>query len=63
MNIPVAADGSVSWLPPVAAADDYGLLRAEMDCVVVMSACPQDIIPINGAARIPTSVRFMLEPS
>ena len=63
MNIPVAADGRVSWLPPVAAAGDHVLLRAEMDCVVVMSACPQDIVPINGAERRPTSVSFVLEPS
>jgi uncharacterized protein YcgI (DUF1989 family) len=29
-------------------------LRAEMDCVLALSACPQDMIPINGASMHPT---------
>jgi uncharacterized protein len=36
------------------AALHYLILRAELDCVVAMSACPQDTLPINGAARQPT---------
>lgn len=47
MNIPVKPDYSVEWLPPVSKAGDYVEIRAEMDVVVVMSACPQDIVPIN----------------
>jgi uncharacterized protein YcgI (DUF1989 family) len=31
-------------------------IKALMDCVVVMSACPQDIIPIN--ALNPLEVEF-----
>jgi len=56
MNIPVAADGGVDWLPPVSKAGDYVDLRAEMDCVAVMSACPQDIVPIND--NRPVEVHF-----
>lgn len=48
MNIPVHPDGSIEWLPPVSQPGDHVLLRAEIDCIVVMSACPQDMIPING---------------
>ena len=33
---------------------DYVLLRAEMDCVIAFSACPQDMVPINGVACLPT---------
>jgi uncharacterized protein YcgI (DUF1989 family) len=47
MNIPVKPDYRVEWLPPVSKAGDYVEIRAEMDVVVVMSACPQDIVPIN----------------
>ncbi len=47
MNIPVKPDYSVEWLPPVSKAGDYVEIRAEMGVVVVMSACPQDIVPIN----------------
>lgn len=56
MNIPVAADGSIQWLPPVSAAGDQVVLLAEMDCVFVMSACPQDIIAIN--ANNPVEAHF-----
>lgn len=54
MNIPVQADGSLSFDPPVCKQGDYLLLRAEMDCIIVFSACPQDIVPINGVACQPT---------
>jgi uncharacterized protein YcgI (DUF1989 family) len=29
-------------------------LRAEMDCVLALSACPQDMVPINGLSMRPT---------
>ena len=48
MNIPVAADGSISFQPTVSKASDYVLLRAEMDVVMAFSSCPQDILPINS---------------
>ena len=56
MNIPVDQDNGIQWLPPVSKAGDHVVLRAEMDCVVVMSACPQDIIPINN--KQPVAVHF-----
>lgn len=43
MNIPVQPDGSLSFEPPVCQPGNYVLLRAELDCVVACSACPQDI--------------------
>jgi uncharacterized protein YcgI (DUF1989 family) len=33
-------------------------LRAEMDCLVAFSACPQDMIPINGLGMTPTAAHF-----
>lgn len=58
MNIPVGPDGHVSWRPSLASPGSHVLLRAEMDLVVVFSACPQDIVPINGADCVPKSVHF-----
>ena len=58
MNIPVKADCSLTFEPPVCKPGDYVLLRAEMDCVVAFSACPQDIVPINGVACTPTEAHF-----
>ncbi len=60
MNIPVAPDGSVSFEPPVSRPGDHLTLRAEMDCVVVFSACPQDIVPINGVDCVPTEAHFQV---
>ena len=58
MNIPIAPDLSIDWRPPVARPGDQVLLRAEMDCYVALSACPQDIVPINGQACSPVEVHF-----
>jgi uncharacterized protein YcgI (DUF1989 family) len=58
MNIPVHADGHLSFEPPLCKAGDFVVLRAEMDCIVAFSACPQDILPINGIACTPTEAHF-----
>ena len=50
MNIPVGPDGRIEWGEPLSKAGDHVLLRAVIDCIVVMSACPQDMVPINGTA-------------
>ena len=60
MNIPVAPDGSVSFEPPVSGPGDYIVLRAEMDCVIAFSACPQDVVPINGVDCAPTEAHFQI---
>jgi uncharacterized protein len=58
MNIPVGAGGALGWEPAPTQAGDSITLRAEMDCIVVVSACPQDIVPIND--RNPTSIAIEL---
>ena len=37
---------------------DHVVLRAELDCVVAMSACPQDILPINGKTGKTTEAHY-----
>jgi uncharacterized protein YcgI (DUF1989 family) len=61
MNIPVNADRSIARLPPSTKPGDYLKLRAEMDLVVVISACPQDMTVINGIDRTPRDVHFAIE--
>ncbi len=63
MNIPVEADGSVRFEPPVSQPGNYLTLRAEMDCIVAFSACPQDMVPINGADCVPTEAHFQIIPA
>jgi uncharacterized protein YcgI (DUF1989 family) len=48
MNIPVKNGVSISFEPPLGKAGDSISFRAEMDAVVGFSACPQDMLPING---------------
>jgi uncharacterized protein len=58
MNIPWTANGTLSFDPPVSTPGSYVVLRAEMDLVIAFSACPQDILPINGRAGRPTEAHF-----
>lgn len=59
MNTPVKdAEGTIDWLPSPTKSGDYVTLRAELDLVLVVSACPQDIMRINGGR--PTAVAIEL---
>ena len=58
MNIPLTPEGAIDWRPTVSSPGDRVTLRAEMDCIVVMSACPQDMVPINGADMTPVELAF-----
>jgi uncharacterized protein YcgI (DUF1989 family) len=58
MNIPVLDGNAIDFRPPVSTPGSFVTLRAEMDCVVAFSACPQDMIPINGADMTPVSAHF-----
>jgi uncharacterized protein YcgI (DUF1989 family) len=58
MNIPVIDGDHIAFRPPVSTPGSYVTLRAEMDCILAFSACPQDMIPINGVAMRPTEAHF-----
>src|SRR5689334_6979237 len=58
MNIPVVDGNRVEIRPPVSTPGSYVVFRAEMDCVVAFSACPQDLVPVNGLALRPTEAHF-----
>jgi len=58
MNIPWTGQGELSFEPPVSTPGSYISLRAEMDLVIAFSACPQDILPINGRACRPAEAHF-----
>lgn len=60
MNTPVVDGVSVDWRPPVSKPGDHVVLRAELDCIVALSACPQDMVPINGAGMTPTEAHFQV---
>jgi uncharacterized protein YcgI (DUF1989 family) len=59
MNIPVRADGSIGWEPALTRPGDSITFRAERDCLVVLSACPQDIVVINNRAPGPLELELL----
>lgn len=60
MNIAILPEGKLDWRPPVSRPGDTISLRAEMDCTVVFSACPMDLLPINGQEGEPTEAHFRI---
>jgi uncharacterized protein len=59
MNIPVGINGELSWLPAVSRPGDAVTFKAEMDCAVVVSACPMDLNSINGERLSPLAVEVV----
>lgn len=59
MNIPVGVDGSLGWEPAPTSAGESVTFRAELDCFVVVSACPQDIVPINAGEPTPIEIELL----
>jgi len=61
MNIPWTGRGGLSFAaPPKPVPGSYVVLRAEMDLTIAFSACPQDILPINGVAGRPVEAHFTI---
>jgi uncharacterized protein YcgI (DUF1989 family) len=60
MNVPVGADGSTRFAPPVSRPGDRMSFRADADCIAVMSACPQDLTPVNGEGVAPDRLEFIV---
>jgi len=61
MNIPWTPAGALAWAEPVSTPGSYVRFRAEMDLVIAFSACPQDILPINGVTGKTTEAHFEIE--
>jgi len=58
MNAPVKPDGSIAIEQPVSKPGDFIELRAEMDCIIAISNCPQERNPCN--AYRPTKLGVMV---
>jgi hypothetical protein len=55
-NSSIKSDGALIIEPPIAPPGSHVTLRTEMECIVVFSACPQDMAPTNGADMTPKPV-------
>lgn len=58
MNVPVTADGQLSFADGISGAGKYVEMRAEMDVIVLISNCPQLNNPCNGYN--PTPVQLLI---
>jgi len=59
MNVPVQGD-RVTLGSPLSRPGDHVLLRALTDVVMVFSACPMDLLPVNGPDMRPKSVHYSI---
>lgn len=48
MNVPIKDNKTLSWEAPTTKAGQYITFKAEMDLIIVFSACPNDVMAING---------------
>ncbi|MBE3014152.1 urea carboxylase-associated family protein [Microbispora sp. NEAU-D428] len=56
MRIPVEESGRLAWLPATSRPGDAVTFEAVMDCLIVVSACPQDVVGINGHLPTPLAI-------
>jgi uncharacterized protein YcgI (DUF1989 family) len=56
MDVRPGPAGDLAWTPASTKPGDFVLFEAAIDCVVVLSACPQDIAPVNHGGPTPLIV-------
>jgi uncharacterized protein len=59
MNTPALPDGAIAWRPAATRAGDHVVLRAELDLILAVSACPQDIVAINEKNPTPIAIELL----
>jgi uncharacterized protein len=57
-NIAVV-DGDLDWRTALTEAGDHVTFRTELDCLVVVSSCPQDIVAINDNEPTPIALELL----
>ena len=58
MNTEIGKGGELICLEPTSRAGDYAEFEAEMDCLVALSACPQDLTPCNAGNPTPLKIEI-----
>jgi uncharacterized protein YcgI (DUF1989 family) len=58
MNVDLHPDGRFTIRPTTVTRHDYIELRAEMDVLAAVSACPADTSPTNGGKSAPLGIRI-----
>ncbi len=60
MLAPVKDGRTIDFVRPIARPGDYVEVEARMDCLMVFSACPDDVYPTNGGDGQPRDVHIDL---
>ncbi|MGD9915653.1 MAG: DUF1989 domain-containing protein [Rhizobiaceae bacterium] len=60
MNIPVTDSRDIAIGTPLSKPGDHVVLTALIDLILVLSACPMDVTPINGDDLTPKPVHFQI---
>jgi uncharacterized protein YcgI (DUF1989 family) len=60
MNTKVDGHRVVRIEPPEARPGDRVTFQAEEDCIIAFSACPQDLVPVNGHGCTPKGVAYYI---
>ncbi len=58
MDVRARPDGTLASLPASSRPGDYLAFRAAQECVVVLSSCPMDIVPISSGGITPLELQI-----
>ena len=62
MDVRAEEDGTLTSRPASSGPGDYIAFRTHMDCLVVLSSCPMDIVPISVGGITPLELQVRREP-
>lgn len=62
MDVRVEPDGRLVSAPASTRPGDYIAFRAAQDCLVVLSSCPMDIVPISSGGITPLELQILDRP-
>jgi len=58
MDVRARPDGTLVSRPASSGPGDYLAFRAAQDCIVVLSSCPMDIVPISSGGITPLELQI-----
>lgn len=61
MNVPIDSNNNLDFCAPPSKPNSTIQLKSIGDCLIIMSACPQDITPVNGNNKAPSHLEFFVE--
>ena len=59
MDVRIGSNGKLGFEVPPGGQSQHVVLRAEVDLIIVMSACPQDMVKIEGWEQ-PTDCEYQI---